>query len=151
METTFKPLHAFTIEINDANAPVDFATAYAYTEEVAIEKFIEALEQEYSYKALSYSIEDEGELNQQPIEAFDVKYECYNPFGDSDDSFIDKWDYYSEVAKIANETPLNVWSVFDDTRIACGMYNIDVIGYHITTEPGTLGEAYSNYEGEVHF
>lgn len=151
METTFKPLHTFTIEINDTNAPVDFATVYAYTEDVAIEKFIEHIKQEYKYVPLSYTIEDEGELNDQPIEAFDVKYECYNPFGTSDETFIDKWDYYSEVAKISNESPLNVWSVFDDTRIACGMYNIDVIGYHITTEPGTLGEAYCNYEGEVHF
>ena len=150
MKTTFKPLRSFSFEIEDMNRPVDFVTVYAYSEDVAKEKFIEIVEQEYNYNPLSYSIEDEGELGVLPIEAFDSKYECYNPFGD-EGSFIDKWDYYTQVAEISNKTPLNVWSVFDDTSIVCGMYNIDVIGYHITTEPGTERETYSHYEGEAHF
>lgn len=148
MEIT-ENLHSFFFEILDENAPVEFVTVYSSSEEEAIQKFFEAVEMEYNYTVLKYSVEDEGVLKSPSNEVFDDKYELVNPFGE--DSFIDKWDYSEQMKSIAEKTPQNVWSVYGNSAIVCGMFWIDVVGYHITTEPGEIGEFYEHFEGEVHF
>jgi hypothetical protein len=148
METT-ETLHSFIFEILEEDAPVEFVTVYSASEENATDKFFEALDLEYDYVPKKYSVEDEGALKYPSNETFDSKYECVNPFGE--DSFIDKWDYFEEMKSIADKTPQNVWSVYGNSSIACGMFLIDVIGYHITTKPGQIGEFYEHFEGEFHF
>lgn len=147
METQ-KELYHWFIELEDDNRPVEHASVYSFTEEDAIQSFLDFFKEEYNYVPQKYNVSDECEVY-LGNHLFYERYECVNPFDENTD-FIDKWDYYQQVAEISEKTPFNVWSLYDDSSIVCGMYHIDVIGYHITTKPGKGGEHYAHYAGEVH-
>ena len=63
--------------------------------------------------------------------------------------FYDKWDDWDLIIAREQSHPGTVWSDFDSGEKVCGIYQIDVIGYFITTTPGEKDETYGHYNGHL--
>jgi len=120
---------------------------YAYDEDYAKEVFAQEFGDSNS------DCEDEGELSHQTIDDFDSKYTLVAKNDSNEEDcmsyFYDKWDDWDLIIAREQSHPGTVWSDYDSGEKVCGIYQIDVIGYFITTTPGEKGETYGHYNGHL--
>jgi hypothetical protein len=120
---------------------------YAYDEATAIKALVD------EFGDCDFELEYEGETSFGTIDDFDSKYTLVAKDDSNEEDclsyFYDKWDDWNLIVEREKSHPGTVWSDFDSGEKVCGIYQIDVIGYFITTTPGVNGETYGHFDGEI--
>lgn len=120
---------------------------YAYDEDTA-KKLLVA-----EFGDCDFELESEGDVTHGTIDDFDNKYTLVSKDDSNEEDcmtyFYDKWDDWETVWAREQSHPGTVWSDYGSGEYVCGLYQVDVIGYFITTTPGEAGEVYGHYNGEI--